>query len=183
MNANASTAPKTFAAFDRVWSALVSLPRDGSFRFSLKFGIAGVLAVYGALLNKNHQPTWALFTVFVLMVAQYIGAIEEKSLLRMIGTIVGGFFGYLITASLQQDVFLYLGLLGLFVAFTTAMFGQARFPYAFLLCGMTAVVCLQQWIGATPEFLDVHDLADSRGWHWHRLCAARAEPLVAPLCS
>jgi hypothetical protein len=35
---------------------------------------------------------------------------------------------------------IYLSLLGLFVAFTTAMFGQSRYPYAFLLCGMTSLV-------------------------------------------
>jgi uncharacterized membrane protein YccC len=128
----------------------VALPRDGSFRFSVKFGIAGMLAVFVALLNKNHEPTWALFTVFVLMVAQYMGAVEEKSILRIIGTVIGGVAGYLLTAAFEQDPLIYLSLLGLLVASTTAMFGQARYPYAFLLCAMTAVVVCSNGI-AEPE--------------------------------
>jgi uncharacterized membrane protein YccC len=132
--------PMIFAVLSAFWRGLIKLPRDGAFRFSVKFGLAGILAVYVTLLNKSHQPTWALFTVFVLMVGQYIGAVEEKSILRMVGTVIGGLVGYILTASLEQDPLIYLSLLGLFVAFATAMFGQSRYPYAFLLCGMTAVV-------------------------------------------
>ena len=66
---------------------------DGAIIYVLKFCIAGVLAVFISLLNKSQQPTWALFTVFVLMSAQYIGAIAEKSFLRMVGTVVGGLLG------------------------------------------------------------------------------------------
>jgi len=128
----------------------LELPRDGAFRFSVKFGLAGMLAVFVALLNKNHEPTWALFTVFVLMVAQHIGAIEEKSFFRIVGTVAGGFSGYILTAAFEQDPLIYFSLLGLLIAFTTAMFGQARYPYAFLLCGMTAVVVCSNGL-ADPE--------------------------------
>ncbi len=132
--------PMIFASLSAFWRGLIQLPRDGAFRFSVKFGLAGILAVYVTLLNKSNQPTWALFTVFVLMVGQYIGAVEEKSILRMVGTVIGGLVAYILTASLEQDPLIYLSLLGLFVAFATAMFGQSRYPYAFLLCAMTAVV-------------------------------------------
>lgn len=150
MNATAEPVLKPTSAIGSFWSWLVALPRDGSFRFSVKFGIAGMLAVFAALLNKNHEPTWALFTVFVLMVAQYMGAVEEKSILRIIGTVIGGVAGYLLTAAFEQDPLIYLSLLGLLVASTTAMFGQARYPYAFLLCAMTAVVVCSNGI-AEPE--------------------------------
>ena len=150
MNATAEPVLKPTSATGSFWSWLVALPRDGSFRFSVKFGIAGMLAVFVALLNKNHEPTWALFTVFVLMVAQYIGAVEEKSILRIIGTVIGGVAGYLLTAAFEQDPLIYFSLLGLLVASATAMFGQARYPYAFLLCAMTAVVVCSNGI-AEPE--------------------------------
>lgn len=150
MNTSAEPALKPASAPGLIRTWLLALPRDGSFRFSLKFGIAGVLAVFAALLNKNHEPTWALFTVFVLMVAQYIGAVEEKSILRIIGTVIGGLAGYLLTAAFEQDPLIYFSLLGLLVAFATAMFGQARYPYAFLLCAMTAVVVCSNGI-AKPE--------------------------------
>jgi uncharacterized membrane protein YccC len=150
MNATAEPVLKPTSATGSFWSWLVALPRDGSFRFSVKFGIAGMLAVFVALLNKNHEPTWALFTVFVLMVAQYIGAVEEKSILRIIGTVIGGLAGYLLTAAFEQDPLIYFSLLGLLVASATAMFGQSRYPYAFLLCAMTAVVVCSNGI-AKPE--------------------------------
>jgi uncharacterized membrane protein YccC len=150
MNATAELVLKPTSAPGSLWSWLVALPRDGSFRFSLKFGIAGMLAVFVALMSRSHEPTWALFTVFVLMVAQYIGAVEEKSILRIIGTVIGGLAGYLLTAAFEQDPLIYFSLLGLLVASATAMFGQSRYPYAFLLCAMTAVVVCSNGI-AKPE--------------------------------
>jgi uncharacterized membrane protein YccC len=150
MNTTAEFAASPSSALGLFCKAITALPRDGAFRFSVKFGIAGILAVFATLLNKSQEPTWALFTVFVLMVAQYIGAIEEKSILRIIGTVIGGVVGYLLTASFEQDPLIYLSLLGLFVAATTAMFGQARYPYAFLLCAMTAVVVCSNGLGR-PE--------------------------------
>jgi uncharacterized membrane protein YccC len=109
-------------------------------RFGIKFGLAGVLALYLALLTRIPEPTWALFTVFVLMVAQYVGAMAEKSVLRLIGTALGGVAGYLLTACFEQDPIIFLALVGVFTAFCTAMFGQDRFSYAFLLCALTTIV-------------------------------------------
>ena len=126
--------------FESGLEALGSLYRDPAVRYGIKFGLAGILAVFIALLLRLPEPTWALFTVFVLMVAQYVGAIAEKSFFRLIGTIAGGVLGYLLTASLEQQPLLFLTLTGLLVAVCTAMFGQSRFPYAFLLCGLTTVV-------------------------------------------
>lgn len=124
--------------------------RDGAIRYGIKFGLAGVLAVYLALLIRLQNPTWALFTVFVLMLAQYVGAVAEKSIFRFIGTVVGGVLGFLLTGSLEQNPVIYLTLVGAVVAFCTAMFGQSRYPYAFLLCGMTTLVVVSNGIG-NPE--------------------------------
>ncbi len=82
----------------RIRTALVSLFRDGAFRYGIKFGVAGVLAVAMALVIQLPMPTWALFTVFVLMIAQYVGAIAEKSIFRVIGTVIGALLGYVLTA-------------------------------------------------------------------------------------
>ena len=125
---------------DEISRFLGKLRFNGAFIYGLKFGIAGVLAVFISLLNKSQEPTWALFTVFVLMSAQYIGAIAEKSFLRMVGTVVGGVLGYLLTALFEQEPFIYLSLLALLVGFSAAMFGQNRYPYAFLLVALTACV-------------------------------------------
>ena len=62
----------------------VNVLSDGAFRYGVKCGLAGVAAVYLALLIRLDNPTWALFTVFVLMMAQYVGAVAEKSIFRFV---------------------------------------------------------------------------------------------------
>lgn len=113
---------------------------DPAFRYGLKFGLAGVAAVFISLWIRLDEPGWALFTVFVLMIAQYVGAIAEKSVFRLIGTVIGGVVGYLLTGAFQQDPVIFLPLLALMVGTCTALFGQSRYPYAFLLSGMTTLV-------------------------------------------
>ena len=73
----------------RVLEPVGALLGDPAFRYGLKFGIAGVVAVFISLWARLDKPGWALFTVFVLMTAQYVGAIAEKSIFRLIGTVVG----------------------------------------------------------------------------------------------
>ena len=124
---------------------------DPAFRYALKFGLAGVLAVFLALVIRLEMPTWALFTVFVLMIAQFVGAIAEKSVFRIIGTVIGGIMGYVVTASFEQQPVIFLGIIGTVVAFCTAMFGQSRYPYAFLLCGMTMTVVASNGLG-NPDY-------------------------------
>jgi p-hydroxybenzoic acid efflux pump subunit AaeB len=109
-------------------------------RHGIKYGIAGVLSVLLALLLKLPEPTWALITVFVIMLAQFVGAVAEKSVMRIIGTVAGGVIGYLLTAGLEQQPIIYLLLVGSVVGFGTAMFGYTKYPYAFLLCAMTTMV-------------------------------------------
>ena len=123
---------------------------DGAVRYGIKFGLAGMLAVFAALVIRLQEPTWALFTVFVLMVAQYVGAIAEKSVFRIIGTVIGGLLGYILCAMAEQSPVIFLLSIGVITAFTTAMFGQNRYPYAFLLCGMTLAVVTSNGL-ANPD--------------------------------
>lgn len=109
-------------------------------KYGVKFGLAGTLAFFIALYIRLDNPTWAVITTFVLMVAQYVGAVAEKALFRFIGTVVGGVLGYVLTGSLEQNPVLYLLLLGLIVGTCTAMVGQSRYPYAFMLAGLTTTV-------------------------------------------
>jgi len=128
-------------------AAIRAVFQDPAFRYAVKFGLAGVLAVFIALLLRLEEPTWALFTIFVLMIAQYVGAIAEKSIFRIIGTVIGAVLGYLITASFEEQPVLFFTLLAIIVGFCTAMFGQSRYPYAFLLCSMTTVVVVSNGLG------------------------------------
>ena len=55
-------------------------------RHGIKFGLAGVLSVFVALFLRLPEPTWALMTAFVIMLAQFVGAVAEKSVMRLVGT-------------------------------------------------------------------------------------------------
>jgi p-hydroxybenzoic acid efflux pump subunit AaeB len=120
-------------------------------RHGIKFGLAGVLSVFIALLIKLPEPTWALTTAFVIMLAQYVGAVAEKSVMRIVGTVAGGVIGYLLTAGFEQQPVLYLALVGGVVGFGTAMFGYTKYPYAFLLCALTTMVVASNGMG-DPAF-------------------------------
>ena len=109
--------------FDQIFGSL-------AVRHGIKFGLAGVLSVFIALCLRLPEPTWALITAFVIMLAQFVGAVAEKSVMRVIGTAAGGVIGYLLTAGLEQQPVLYLLLVGGVVGFGTAMFGY----YQISLC-------------------------------------------------
>ena len=123
-----------------VMEFLGALYGNGRWRFAVKLGLAGLLALYLALLLNLPEPGWALLTVYVLMLAQHVGAAFQKAVFRIVGTIVGGFLGYLVTASFQQSPVIFLSLVALIVGVCTALFGQNRYPYAFLLCGLTTLL-------------------------------------------
>jgi p-hydroxybenzoic acid efflux pump subunit AaeB len=120
-------------------------------RHGIKFGLAGTLSVLIALLIRLPEPNWALTTVFVLMLAQYVGAVAEKSLMRIVGTVAGAVIGYLLTAGFEQQPVLYLSLVGIVVGFGTAMFGYTKYPYAFLLAALTTTVVASNGLG-DPAF-------------------------------
>jgi uncharacterized membrane protein YccC len=118
---------------------LEAVDRDGVAQ-GIQMAVSVVVALFFALVLRLEYPGWAVFTVLMLSMARFVGAVQEKAAFRLIGTIVGGVLGYLATSSLQQSPFLYLPLTFVVVAFSVAMFGQSRAPYAFFLVGMTYVV-------------------------------------------
>lgn len=120
-------------------------------RHGIKFGLAGVLSVFVALCLRLPDPTWALTTAFVIMLAQFVGAVAQKSIMRLVGTAIGGVLGYLLTARLEQQPLLYLFLVGAIVGLGTALFGYTKYPYAFLLCALTTMVVASNGM-ADPAF-------------------------------
>ncbi|MGH8047147.1 MAG: FUSC family protein [Chthoniobacterales bacterium] len=109
-------------------------------RQGLKMAIAGMLAFYYALWQHLGSPGWCIFTVVVLTLAQYVGAIAEKSVLRGIGTVVGALLGiWLVGCHGDQPLFVMAGCF-VVAAFGTAMFGGNFYPYAFFLSALTMIV-------------------------------------------
>lgn len=129
------------------WPVLIDW---GAATLGLQMAVAGITAYYCALALRLPYPSWSIFTVIMLLLAQYVGAIHEKSVFRMVGTIVGGLLAYLATGAWQQSPVLYLTGTFVLVTFSVAMFGQSRAPYAFFLTGLTyVVICANSQ--TTPE--------------------------------
>lgn len=106
----------------------------------LQMALAGMAAFFFAQVLRLQYPSWSVFTVIVLLLARYVGAVEEKAFLRLIGTILGGVLGYLATGAWQQSPLLYLTATFIIVTVSVAFFGQSRAPYAFFLTGLTFIV-------------------------------------------
>ena len=131
--------------------AAASLLDDPGIRNGIKFAASGILSLYFALLLRLDEPAWAVTTAFVLCTPKFVGAIAEKTLLRMVGALAGAVIGYLITGSLQQNPVLFLVAMGGLVAFTTAMFGGTLAPYGFRQTGYTATLVAAQGL-LNPDF-------------------------------
>ena len=106
----------------------------------LKMAIAGMLAFYVALWQGLRNPQWCIFTVVVLTIAQYVGAIAEKSLLRVIGTVVGALLGIWLVGNHGSEPLFMMGGCFLIAACGTMMFGGNWYPYAFFLTVLTMIV-------------------------------------------
>ena len=106
----------------------------------LKMAVGGMLAFYVALWQGLRNPQWCIFTVVVLTLAQYVGAIAEKSLLRVIGTVVGALLGIWLVGNHGSEPLFMMGGCFLIAAFGTMMFGGNWYPYAFFLTVLTMLV-------------------------------------------
>jgi uncharacterized membrane protein YccC len=108
----------------------------------IKLGLAGMLALYISRLIRLDHANWALFTVIVLAPSQYVGAIAQRSIARVVGTIIGGFVGVWLVGNYEQDGLFFLLFVLVYVSFCMYMYGGSIFPYAFFLCANALVtVC------------------------------------------
>ncbi len=106
----------------------------------LKMALGGMLAFYVALWQGLGSPSWCIFTVVVLTLAQYVGAIAEKSVLRAIGTVAGALLGIWLVGSHGSEPLFVMGGCFVIAACGTMMFGGNRYPYAFFLAALTTLV-------------------------------------------
>jgi uncharacterized membrane protein YccC len=108
----------------------------------LKMGLSGVLALYLAELLRLQFPAFSLFAVIVLMIPRYVGSIALKSLMRMIGTLVGGALGVWLVSDYTSSPILFLSVISLVVAYSNyklCQFGRSMSPYAYHLTGFTLI--------------------------------------------
>jgi uncharacterized membrane protein YccC len=105
------------------------------YQVSLSRPISGYLS---QLIRLGHA-SWALFTVLVLAPAQYVGAIAQRSVARVAGTIIGGFVGIWLVGNYQQDRLFFLLFTFGYLWLCMYMYGGAFFPYSFFLCANTLI--------------------------------------------
>lgn len=137
---------------------------DVAVRQGLKMALAGTLGFAAALWLRLPNPTWCIFTVVVLMMAQYVGAIAEKAVLRAAGTIVGALLGVFLIGNFASEPGVVIVASFAIAAFGTMMFGGNWYPYAFFLAALTTLVV----VGSTME-------APQRAWP---VAAARIQEII-----
>lgn len=134
MSTEATIHRRRFPDFGDVARNFGAVFADAKAIFGIKLGLAGILALYLSRLIRLDHANWALFTVLVLAPAQYVGAIAQRSIARVVGTIIGGFVGVWLVGNYEQDRLFFLAFVFLYVSFCMYMFGGSIFPYGFFLC-------------------------------------------------
>jgi uncharacterized membrane protein YccC len=107
--------------------------------FGIKLGLAGLLSLYLSQLIRLGHANWALFTVLVLAPVQYVGAIAQRSVARVVGTIIGGFVGVWLVGNYEQDRLFFLLFTFGYLWLCMYMYGGTFFPYSFFLLANTLI--------------------------------------------
>ena len=142
MSAEAAVQRRRFPDLAEVVRNVAAVFADLKTMFGIKLGLAGILAVYLSRLIRLDHANWALFTVIVLAPSQYVGAIGQRSIARVAGTIIGGFVAVWLVGNYEQDRLFFLLFVFVYISFCMYMYGGSIFPYAFFLCANALItVC------------------------------------------
>jgi hypothetical protein len=121
---------------------LIGAFSDLRIRYGIKLGLAGLLALYCALLLRLEHPSWAVLTALVMMSSHYVGAITVKATMRVLGTIGGALMGIWLVGDYVSTPAIFLPAFFLVVTFAGYKFGQfpaSQVPYAYFLVGLTTL--------------------------------------------
>ena len=109
--------------------------------FSTKTCLAAFLALFIALALNLEKPAWAMTTVFVAS-QLYSASTVSKSVFRLLGTVLGGLFIFLIYPATVEDPLLFSLCVSLWVAVCLYLSLHDRTPksYVFMLAGYSAAI-------------------------------------------
>ncbi|MGD8105507.1 FUSC family protein [Pantoea sp. FN0302] len=109
--------------------------------FSCKTSLAAFLALSIALLLNFEKPAWAVTTVFVTS-QLYAASTLSKSVFRLLGTLLGGFFILLIYPETVQSPLFFSFSVSLWVSVCLYLSLKDRTPksYIFMLAGYSAAI-------------------------------------------
>jgi uncharacterized membrane protein YccC len=119
---------------------LEGLFRDLRVRYGIKMALAGLLALYCALVLRLEHPNWSVLTVVVMMNSQHVGAIGVKVIMRVVGTIIGATLGVWLIGSYDTSPVIVLTGIFVVVGLASYKFGQypaSQSPYGYFLVGLT----------------------------------------------
>jgi p-hydroxybenzoic acid efflux pump subunit AaeB len=120
-----------------------NLLRDLRVRRGIKLGLAGLLALCLTQLLPLPHDSWAILTVLVMMLSQYVGAAAVKAIMRVAGTIAGAMVGVWLVGNYTSTPIVFLPVLFVVMAYATYQFGHLglrQLPYSFFLLGLTTLV-------------------------------------------
>ena len=127
------------------------LLRDQRTRHGIKLGLAGLLALCLTQLLPLPHTSWAILTVLVIMLGDYVGTAAVKSIMRVLGTIAGAIVGVWLVGNYTSTPIVFLPVLFVVMAYSTYQFGHfglRQFPYTYFLLGVTTLVIATDGIAA-----------------------------------
>src|ERR1700757_4738595 len=92
-------------------------------RYGIKLGLAGLHALYCALLLRLEHPSWAVLTVLIMMGSHYVGSITVKAIMRVLGTISGALMGIWLVGDYVSTPAIFLPTFFIVVSFAGYKFG------------------------------------------------------------
>nr|WP_259637565.1 FUSC family protein [Legionella jordanis] len=112
-------------------------------RAALRTAIATVSAILLAFAFHLDKPYWAGMTV-VIVANLYVGSIIDKAILRIVGTIIGVWIGYILASMVADSFFLYLTVNLLLITVAVYYYNFSSYAYAFLLGALGAFIVIAQ---------------------------------------
>ena len=130
------------------------LLKDQRTRHGIKLGLAGLLALCLTQLLPLPHSSWAILTVLVIMLGDYVGTAAVKAILRVLGTIAGAIVGVWLVGNYTSTPIVFLPALFVVMAYSTYQFGHfglRQFPYTYFLLGVTTLVIATDGIAAPDQ--------------------------------
>jgi p-hydroxybenzoic acid efflux pump subunit AaeB len=127
---------------------------DVRVRYGIKLGLAGLLALCLTQLLPLPHDSWAILTVLVVMLSQYVGTAAVKAIMRVVGTIAGAIVGVWLVGNYTSTPIVFLAVLFVVMAHATYQFGHfgvRQFPYSYFLLGLTTLVIATDGIAAPNQ--------------------------------
>ena len=127
---------------------------DVRVRHGIKLGLAGLLALCLTQLLPLPHDSWAILTVLVIMLSQYVGTAAVKAIMRVVGTIAGAMVGVWLVGNYTSTPIVFLPVLFVVMAHATYQFGHfglRQLPYTYFLLGLTTLVIGTDGIAAPDQ--------------------------------